>query len=68
MELVHRLLVEGPRRAYCDVEAEKANQLANSPNYSAHCKLVEGGLLTEYFIQSNGVELLPNSEGARGDS
>jgi hypothetical protein len=47
-----KAMVKGSSRSYGDVSNETANYLANSPNYQAYCKLIEGRELAEYHIES----------------
>ena len=44
------VLISGKRRLYADVAGERANQLANLPNYCALCRLVESGGLVEHEL------------------
>lgn len=49
--------VELPRRAYTDMQQEKANQLSVLPEYHAMCRLVDtAGQLTETLIKIKRVE------------
>jgi hypothetical protein len=52
-----KALVKGSSRSYGDVSNETANYLANTPNYQAYCKLIEGTELTEYHIETQRCEL-----------
>jgi len=52
-----KALVKGSSRSYGDVSNETANYLANTPNYKAYCKLIEGTELTEYHIETLPCEL-----------
>lgn len=47
-----QVMVKGSSRSYGDVSNETANYLANTPNYRAYCKLIEGSELAEYFVQT----------------
>jgi hypothetical protein len=61
-----------PRRAYTDVQAERANQLANQPNHHAMCRLInEKGELTEHVVRidehvkdTDDTQVRPNPRGA----
>ena len=54
----------GSPRGYGDVERESANQLANNPNYQAHCKFIEAGELAEYYIKTVRPEARPDEQRA----
>jgi hypothetical protein len=56
--------VKGSSRSYGDVSNETANYLTNVPNYRAYCKLIEGAVLAEYFINAQKCEL-PVDEAVR---
>ncbi|MGH7484172.1 MAG: hypothetical protein ACREMY_01040, partial [bacterium] len=47
-----KALVKGSSRSYGDVSNETANYMANTPNYQAYCKLIEGRELAEYHIET----------------
>lgn len=51
--------IEGPRRAYNDVQAERANGLTNLPKYQAMCKLVAGEQLVEHRIRTLPIQGAP---------
>ncbi len=51
-----KIFVPGNPRSYSDVGNETANFLANSPNYQAYCKFIEGADLAEYHIATRRVE------------
>lgn len=51
--------VPGVRRPYSDVAAERANDLANLPNYLANARLVVDGRLQEFIIKVIPPEHLP---------
>jgi energy-coupling factor transporter ATP-binding protein EcfA2 len=44
--------VQGPRRLYGDVQAERANELARLGDYQAYCRLVENHRLVEHQIRT----------------
>jgi hypothetical protein len=44
--------VEQPRRAFNDVQAERANQLSNLPNHQLLCRLVVDDRLKEYEVRT----------------
>lgn len=46
----------GSSRSYGDVSNETSNYLANSPNYHAYCKFIEGGRLSEYHVAAAHVD------------
>ncbi len=46
------LQLPGRPRSYGDVENETANQLVNSPNWQAYCKIIEGRELVDYCIET----------------
>lgn len=51
-----KVYVSGNSRSYGDVSNETANYLANSANYQAYCKFIEGTDLVEYHIQTRRID------------
>ena len=54
------VLMPGKARMYSDVQAQRANQLANLPPFTALCKLAGEGLRTEHMIKTRPVVRKPN--------
>ena len=59
------VLAEGTRRTFGDLTNEKANQLANAPNYHARCRLLVGGFLEERFIKTRLIATEPDPRKAK---
>jgi hypothetical protein len=57
-----KALVKGSSRSYGDVSNETANYLANTPNYQAYCKLIEGRDLAEYYIETKRCQVPKNTQ------
>jgi hypothetical protein len=58
------VLAPGKARLYTDVAAERANHLANLPNFVCCCRLVVGQALQEYEVAACSVIGTPNPDQA----
>lgn len=58
------VVIAGKARPYSDVRGEMANRLTNMPPFTAYCKMIGDGGLTEHVIKTLPLERVPDPQVA----